>query len=72
MGMRNRKTTANGKFALGGVSYSTDSLVVAVSFVLPIKFSGKIPAHRKSAKLYTPFYPPGQLHYKQHYSVKTK
>ena len=44
-----RKTTANSTFAIGGVSCSADSLVVAESFVLRIKFSGKNPAHRKSA-----------------------
>ena len=47
-----RKTTANSTFAIGGVSFSADSLVVAESFVLRIKFSGKNPAHRKSAKRY--------------------
>ena len=45
-------TTANSTFAIGGVSCSADSLVVAESFVLRIKFSGKNPAHRKSAKRY--------------------
>ena len=40
----------NSTFAIGGVSCSADSLVVAESFVLRIKFSGKNPAHRKSAK----------------------
>ena len=39
-------------FAIGGVSCSADSFVVAESFVLRIKFSGKNPAHRKSAKRY--------------------
>ena len=47
-----RKPTANSTFAIGGVSCSVDSLVVAESFVLRIKFSGKNPAHRKSAKRY--------------------
>jgi len=42
----------NSTFAIGGVSFSADSLVVAESFVLRIKFSGKKPAHRKSAKRY--------------------
>ena len=42
--------TANSTFAIGGVSCSADSLVVAESFVLRINFSGKNPAHRKSAK----------------------
>ena len=45
-----RKTGYNSTFAIGGVSCSADSLVVAESFVLRIKFSGKNPAHRKSAK----------------------
>jgi hypothetical protein len=42
----------NSTFAIGGVSCSADSLVVAESFVLRIKFSGKNPAHRKSATRY--------------------
>ncbi len=45
-----RATTANSTFAIGGASFSADSFVVAESFVLRIKFSGKNPAHRKSAK----------------------
>ena len=45
----NRITAANSTFAIGGVSCSADSLVVAESFVHRIKFSGKNPAHRKSA-----------------------
>ncbi len=45
-----RKAADNSTFAIGGVSCSADSLVVAESFVLRIKFSGKNPAHRKSAK----------------------
>jgi len=40
---------ANSTFAIGGVSCSADSLVVAKSFVLRINISGKNPAHRKSA-----------------------
>ena len=44
--------TANSTFAIGGVSCSADSLVVAESSVLRIKFSGKNPAHRKSATRY--------------------
>jgi hypothetical protein len=44
-----RKAAYNSTFAIGGVSCSADSLVVAESFVLRIKFSGKNPAHRKSA-----------------------
>ena len=45
----NDRAAANSTFAIGGVSCSADNLVVAVSFVLRIKFSGKNPAHRKSA-----------------------
>jgi len=47
-----RKTAYNSTFAIGGVSCSADSLVVAKSFVLRINISGKNPAHRKSAKRY--------------------
>ena len=43
------KTAYNSTFAIGGVSCSADSLEVAESFVLRIKFRGKNPAHRKSA-----------------------
>jgi len=43
---------ANSTFAIGGVSCSADSLVVAESFVLRINICGKKPAHRKSAKRY--------------------
>ena len=45
-----RRAADNSTFAIGGVPFSADSLVVAESFVLRIKFSGKNPAHRKSAK----------------------
>ena len=41
--------TANSKFAIGGVSFSADSLAVAVSCVLRINICTKNPAHRKSA-----------------------
>ena len=47
-----RKTAYNSTFAIGGVSCSADSLVVAESFVLRINISGKNPAHRKSATRY--------------------
>ena len=47
-----RNTGYNSTFAIGGVSFSADSLVVAESFVLRIKFSGKNPAHRNSANRY--------------------
>jgi hypothetical protein len=61
-----RKTGYNSTFAIGGVSCSADSLVVAESSVLRIKFSGKNPVHRKSANRYAAWAqvrrtnPPGQ------------
>jgi hypothetical protein len=42
--------TPNSTFAIGGVSCSADTFVVAGSSVLRINISGKKPAHRKSAK----------------------
>jgi hypothetical protein len=42
----------NSTFAIGGVSCSADSLVVAEIFVLRMNFCAKNPAHRKSAKRY--------------------
>jgi hypothetical protein len=42
----------NSKLLIGGVSSPIDSFVVAESFVLRIKFSGKKPAHRKPEKRY--------------------
>ena len=50
-----RKTTANSTFAIGGVSCSADSLVVAESFVLRMNICVEKPAHRKSANRYMPF-----------------
>ena len=47
-----RTPAPNSTFAIGGVSCSADSLVVTESLVLRIKFSGKNPAHRKSANRY--------------------
>ena len=38
--------TANSTFAIGGVSYSADSLVVAESFVLRINICAKKPSSR--------------------------
>jgi hypothetical protein len=46
----------NKSFAIAGGACFADILVVADSFVLCIKFSGKNPAHRKSAKRYRAFY----------------
>lgn len=50
-----RTNTVNSTFAIGGVSCSADSFVVAESFVLRINISGKNPAHRKSANRYAQF-----------------
>jgi hypothetical protein len=47
--LKTKTTTANSTFAIGGVTCSADSFVVAESSVLRINFSGKKPAHRKSA-----------------------
>ncbi len=47
--------TANSTFAIGGVSCSADSLVVAESFVLRINICAEKPAHRQSAKRYQPY-----------------
>ena len=44
-----KERTANIVLTIGGVSFSADSLVVAESFVLRIKFSAKNPAHRQYA-----------------------
>ena len=44
------KTGHNSTFAIGGVSLSADSFVVAESFVLRMNINGKNPAHCKSAK----------------------
>ena len=48
-----KRAAYNSTFAIGGVPCFADSLVVAESFVLRIKFSDKNPAHRKSAKRYS-------------------
>jgi hypothetical protein len=48
--LRDESSTAgNSTFAIGGVSCSADSFVVAESSVLRINIRGKNPAHRKSA-----------------------
>jgi len=44
--------THNSTFAIGGVSCSADSLVVAESFVLRINICAENPAHRKFANRY--------------------
>ncbi len=49
------KAAANSTFAIGGVSGSADSSVVAKSSVLRINISGKKPAHRKSANRFAIF-----------------
>jgi hypothetical protein len=43
---------ANSTFAIGGVSFSADSFVLAESSVLRINICAEKPAHRKSAKRY--------------------
>jgi hypothetical protein len=48
-------TTANSTFAIGGVSCSADSFVVAESSALRINICAKKPAHRKSAKRCTQY-----------------
>jgi hypothetical protein len=54
IGYNNSKLTVvrkhNSTFAIGGVSCSTESFVVAESFVLRINICAEKPAHRKSAK----------------------
>ena len=47
-----KKTAYNSTFAIGGASCLKDTSVIAKSFVLRIKFSGKKTAHRKCAKRY--------------------
>jgi hypothetical protein len=45
-----RKTPYNSTYPKGGVSCSKDSFVVNQTLVFQIKFCGKSPAHRQSAK----------------------
>jgi hypothetical protein len=49
---KDRNTAGNSTFAIGGLSFSADTFVVAKSSVLRINISGKNPTHRKSAKRY--------------------
>jgi hypothetical protein len=51
-------TAANSTFAIGGVSFSADSFVVAESIVLRINIYAEKPAHRKSAKRWVTLYIP--------------
>jgi hypothetical protein len=53
-----KNTVANSTFAIGGVSGSVNSFMVAESFVLRMNISGEKPAHRKSAKRYHRVEPP--------------
>jgi hypothetical protein len=46
------RAAGNSTFAIGGVSYSPDSFVVAESSVLRMKICAENPAHRKSANRY--------------------
>jgi len=48
-----RKTPYNSTFAIGGVSCSADSFVVAERFVLRINICAENPANRKSANRYS-------------------
>jgi hypothetical protein len=52
-----RITTHNSTLAIGGVSWSADSFMVAESSVLRINICAEKPAHRQSAKRYfrTPY-----------------
>ncbi len=52
-----RMAAYNSTFAIGGVTCSADSLVVAESSVFRINFCGEKPAYRQSANRY------GQLYY---------
>ena len=47
-----KSTGHNSTFAIGGVSCSADSFVVAESSVLRMNICAENPAHRKSAKRY--------------------
>jgi len=47
-----RMATANSTFAIGGVSCSADSFVIAESAVLRMNICTEKPAHRKSANRY--------------------
>ncbi len=47
-----RKTGHNSTYPKGGVSCSANTFVQAESSVLQMKFSGKNPANRQSAKRY--------------------
>ena len=50
-----RMPAHNSTFAIGGVSCSADSLVVAESSVLRMNICAEKPAHRKSANRYAQF-----------------
>ena len=53
---RESKPAVNSTFAIGWVSCSADSFVVAESFVLRINICAEKPAHRKSANRYAQCY----------------
>lgn len=50
--MQKQKTPANSTYLKGGILCSKDRFVVNQTLVFQIKFCGKRPAHRKSAKRY--------------------
>jgi len=54
--MTKSKTGCNSTFAIGGVSCSADSFVVAESSVLQMNICAEKPAHRKSAKCWQQWY----------------
>jgi hypothetical protein len=53
--LKRRKAAYNSTFAIGGVSSSSDSFVVAESLVLRMNICAAKPAHRKSTKRYVSF-----------------
>lgn len=48
-----RRAATNSTFAIGGVSCSEDSFVIAECLILRIDICGEKPAHRKSAERQT-------------------
>lgn len=53
---REKRLTANSRFAIGGVSCSADTFLVNQKLVLRLNFCAKKPAHRQSANRYAAFY----------------
>ncbi len=61
-----RLTAHNSTFAIGVVSCSADSFVVAESLVFRMNICAKNPAHRKSAKRYAQPIEMGLIHINRH------